>query len=75
LTNVVNVGRPVFAQSEQEGTLFRIEPDGKQAIRVKVLYGKSSVNMIEIRSGLQPGDKVILSDMSAMDGKDRIYLQ
>ena len=75
LTNVVYVGRPVFHRADTESTVFRIEPDGKQAVRVKVLFGKPSVNLIEIRSGLEPGDQVILSDMSKYDGQDRIYLK
>ncbi len=33
-------------------------------IRTKVKLGRSSVNTIEIIEGLQPGDQVILSDMS-----------
>jgi HlyD family secretion protein len=54
--------------------LFRVEPDGKYANKVKVAFGKSSVNTIEVKDGLQVGDKVILSDMSAYDGYDRIRL-
>jgi hypothetical protein len=37
--------------------------------------GKSSVNTVEIVQGLKSGDKVILSDMSAWDGVDRIRLR
>jgi hypothetical protein len=31
--------------------------------------------VIEIRSGLQPGDTVVVSDMSVFNGKDRIRVQ
>jgi len=75
LINVVHVGRPVMGQPDSEGTLYKLEPDGKQAVRTKVRFGKSSVNVIEIRSGLQPGDKVILSDTAAFNGHDRINLK
>jgi hypothetical protein len=75
LSNVVYVGRPVFGQADSEGTLFKLELDGKQAVRVKVHFGKTAVNLIEIRSGLQPGDKIILSDTKAFDGLDRINLK
>ena len=75
VTNVVYVGRPVVANADHEGVLFRVEPDGLQAVRVKMLFGKSSVNQIEIRSGLRPGDRVILSDMSAVKDHERIYLK
>jgi beta-lactamase regulating signal transducer with metallopeptidase domain len=75
LTNVVNVGRPVMGQPDSEGTLYKLEPDGKQAVRVKVQFGKSSVNTIAIRSGLQPGDKVIVSDTTAFHSLDRVNLK
>jgi len=35
----------------------------------------TSVNVVEIRSGLSAGDQVILSDMSNWDAFDRIRLQ
>jgi HlyD family secretion protein len=39
-----------------------------------VQLGRSSVNTIEIVKGLNPGDQVILSDMSQWDSNDRIKL-
>ena len=75
LSNVLNVGRPVFANANNKVTIFKLEPDGKQAVRVVVQFGRTSVNVIEVRSGLQPGDKVILSDMAKYDGLDRITLK
>jgi hypothetical protein len=75
LGSVVCVGRPVSGQAETEATLFRVEPDGQSAVRTKVQFGRSSVNVIEIRGGLQPGDRVILSDMSAYNGVDRVTLR
>jgi multidrug efflux pump subunit AcrA (membrane-fusion protein) len=75
LTNVVYVGRPVFGQSNSQVTLFKLEPDGHSAKRVPVQLGAASVNLIEIKSGLQPGDKVIVSDMSQYDGVGVIVLR
>ena len=37
--------------------------------------GRSSVNTVEILKGLEIGDKVILSDMSAWDNYDRVQLK
>ena len=74
LENVVFVGRPVFGQQDATVQLFRVEPDGKFANKVKVTFGKASVNTIEVKDGLQVGDKVILSDMSTYDSYDRIRL-
>ena len=74
LDDVVFVGRPVFGQQDSTVTLFKVDPDGKFANKVKVTFGRSSVSTIEVKDGLRVGDRVILSDMSAYDNYDRIKL-
>lgn len=74
LENVIYVGRPAFGQSQSAVSMFKLEPDGKAAVRVPVKLGRSSVNTIEILEGLQPGDQVVLSDTSAWDAYNRILL-
>jgi len=74
LSDVLYVGRPVFGQQNSTVGLFRMTPDGKEASRVQVQFGRSSVNQIEIVKGLSVGDKVILSDMSNWDAHQRIRL-
>ena len=74
LPDVVYMGRPVFGQPNSTISIFKIDPDGKGASRVPVKLGRSSVSTIEIVEGLKVGDRVILSDMSAQDGHDRIRL-
>src|SRR5271154_1016762 len=75
LTDVLFVGRPVHGQSDSTIGIFKLDPDGAEASRANVKLGRSSVNTIEIVSGLSVGDKVILSDMSAWDNYDRIRLK
>ena len=74
LKDVVYMGRPVFGQPNSTIQIFKIDPDGKGASRVPLKLGRTSVNTIEVLDGLKVGDRVILSDMSAMDGHDRIRL-
>ncbi len=74
LNDVVYVGKPTVGQPHSTVTMFRYDPDGKTATRVTVKLGRASVNTIEVLDGLRVGDKVILSDMSAMDSHDRIKL-
>jgi HlyD family secretion protein len=74
LADVLYVGRPVYGQPESTISLFKIQPDGQYALRTQVELGRGSVNYFEIRGGLQEGDQVILSDMSAWDSYDRIRL-
>jgi HlyD family secretion protein len=75
LNDVLFMGRPAFGQDQSEVGLFKILDDGTTAERVKVKLGRSSVNTIEVLSGLKVGDQVILSDMSAYDAYDRIRLK
>jgi HlyD family secretion protein len=74
LADVVYVGRPSFGQEQSTVGLFRLRGDG-EAARVPVKLGRMSVNAVEVISGLQPGDQVVLSDMSAWDSVERVRLQ
>ncbi len=75
LPDVLYVGRPAFGQPDSEVRLFKLDPASGIAARVPVRLGKSSVNLIEIKQGLNAGDQVILSDTSAYDQHDRIRLR
>ncbi len=75
LADVVFVGRPVHGEANSTVGLFKLVPGSNEAVRVQVALGRTSVNTVEIVKGLQVGDEVILSDMSAMDNYDRIQLK
>jgi multidrug resistance efflux pump len=75
LTNVLYVGRPAYGQSENVIGLFKVEPDGKTAVRTQVKLGRASVNTIEVMQGLAVGDSVIISDMSAYDNVDKVRIK
>jgi multidrug resistance efflux pump len=75
LPNVVYVGRPADGSSEATVGLFVLDADGRYARRVQVDLGRGSVNAIEVRKGLKPGDQVILSEMGRWDAVDRVKLQ
>jgi HlyD family secretion protein len=75
LNDVLFMGRPAFGQDQSVVGLFKIAEDGVNAERIQVKLGRSSVNTIEVLSGLKVGDQVILSDMSAYDAYDRIRLK
>jgi HlyD family secretion protein len=74
LADVLYVGRPVHGEPESSVSLFKLNADGTEAVRVPVKLGRASVNTIEIVNGLQTGDRVVLSDMSAWDNYDRVRL-
>jgi HlyD family secretion protein len=75
LSDVLYVGRPVHGEANSTVGLFKVIDDGGSAVRAQVQLGRTSVNTVEIVKGLQIGDKVILSDMSAWDNYDRVQLK
>lgn len=75
LQNVLYVGRPAFGNESTTISLFKLDSNGSTATRVPVKVGRSSVNTIQVLSGLNEGDTVILSDMSRWDAANHIQLQ
>jgi|RhiMethySRZTD1v2_1073278.scaffolds.fasta_scaffold01802_14 HlyD family secretion protein len=75
LENILYVGRPSLGQEQSTVGLFKIVNADGNAARVQVSLGKSSVNAIEVKSGLNAGDQVVLSDMSAYDAFERVRLR
>jgi HlyD family secretion protein len=75
LDNILYVGRPSLGQDDSTVGLFKLTNPAGDASRVQVALGKSSVNAIEVKSGLNEGDTVVLSDMSAWDAYDRVRLR
>ncbi len=75
LDDIIYVGRPVFGQEESIVSLFKLDAEGSTATRTRVKFGRASVNDIEVLEGLQPGDRVVLSDMSTWDQFDRVRIE
>jgi HlyD family secretion protein len=75
LANIVQVGRPSFGQENGTVGMFKVTADGKEAVKVTVKLGRTSVSQMEVIEGLNPGDTVILSDMSQYDTFDRVRLK
>ena len=75
MNNILYTGRPAAGSGTGAVGLFKLSEDGKEAIRTQVVLGRNSVNAVEIVSGLQVGDKVILSDMTASDNVNRVRIK
>ena len=75
MADVLYVGRPALGNENSTTNLFRLSADGTSAVRVPVKVGRASVNSIQVLEGLQPGDTVILSDMSRWDSNDRLRIE
>lgn len=75
LKNVLHVGRPSLGQANQPIKLFKLSPDGQEAVQTQVKLGRTSVSTVEIVGGLNEGDQVILSDTATLDGYERIRVR
>ena len=74
LEHVLHVARPAFGQGNSQVSLFRLLEQGRRAARVRVQFGRTSVNLVEILEGLNEGDQVIVSDMSAWDSFEQLRI-
>jgi multidrug efflux pump subunit AcrA (membrane-fusion protein) len=75
LADVLSVGRPANAVRGSTAYLFKLEPGGRMAVRVPVKIGRAASNSVEIESGLNAGDRIILSEMSRWDHVGRVRLR
>jgi HlyD family secretion protein len=75
LEDVVFVERPVYAKAGGWTTVFRLAPDSAATERVKVRLGRGSVDRIEVVSGLEPGDCIVVSDISEFDDVDGFVIE
>lgn len=75
LNDVLYVSRPNYGSAGQTIGLFVVGPDGKTAERTQVKLGQTSVNHVEVVSGLRQGDRVILSDMQQWDAHNRVRIR
>ncbi|NOT09231.1 MAG: HlyD family efflux transporter periplasmic adaptor subunit [Gemmatimonadales bacterium] len=75
MKDVLYTGRPPYGQTDATIGIFKLVEGGNYAQRVSVRLGRTSVNSVEIKEGLQPGDVVILSDMSRWDNVDRVRIK
>ena len=73
--DAIYVGRPAAPMTATEAWLFKLDPDRKSATRVKVRFGAVSATGLQVLDGLQPGDRVILSDTTKYDGYMRLRLE
>ncbi|HEV7714880.1 MAG TPA: HlyD family efflux transporter periplasmic adaptor subunit [Steroidobacteraceae bacterium] len=69
------VARPATGEPESEASVFKVEPGGGRAKRISVRLGKASVNEILVLSGLNAGDRIIVSDISQWSASDELRIR
>ncbi|MFP1773459.1 efflux RND transporter periplasmic adaptor subunit [Lonsdalea quercina] len=74
LKNVIYAPRPMYAQSNTPGIVYKLAADGKSAVKVPVNFGMGSANEIAISSGLVATDHIILSSYQPWEHVDQISI-
>ncbi len=75
IQDTLYVERPVLAQSNQPGVIYRLDRSEASAEKTPVRFGTGSSDQIQILTGLTPGDKIILSDHTSWEHLQRIGLK
>ena len=70
--NVVMLPRGSFV--ENEGGRYAYVMDGDIAVRRPIQLGGTSVSAVEILSGLQPGEKVVIAGTDSFEGAERVLV-
>ncbi len=72
--NVLRVGNGPYYRGKGDYQLFVLDGD-KQLQRRKVVLGESNYDYVEVVQGLQPGDRVITSDMTEYQQKESLKVR
>lgn len=69
------IQRPAYAGPDSRMTLYRLADDGRAAVPAHVRFGAASDQYIQVLGGLEPGDRVIVSDTSGFAGEPRVAVR
>jgi len=75
IANATYLPQALQANPDAAMAIFKVSDDGTEARRINVQLGRVSEGGTEIVSGLAPGDRVIVSDMSTWNRYDQVRLQ
>lgn len=74
IPSTLTVLRPAIAQANSTVGIYKLDSDGKQAHRISVQLGLSSVSNVQVLDGLKQGDQIIVSDTSTYSEHETILL-
>ena len=74
IDETLHVERPTYSSSSRVLPVYVLDPTGSIARRSQISFGQSSVDRIQVLSGLEEGDRIILSDSSSWDQHVEVQL-
>jgi len=75
IQHTLSVATPVGVTANSYSKIYKLNDNGRQAKEVAVQLGAASATAIQILSGLQPDDEIIVSDTGSFGSKPTIRIQ
>lgn len=75
MEDVVRIPNGTYYQGPGEYELFVLSADGENLSRHTMRLGDSNFEYVEVISGLQPGQQVVISDMSDYKNRNKIKIK
>ena len=75
LQNTLYVGKPAYVRNDAAISVYKLDPAGRYATRVRIHAGQVSLNHLQVLQGLKEGDRIITSEVGAWQDQDRILLK
>ena len=72
--DVLRIANSSYYVGRGEYELFVVN-NSNELVKRKVQLGDSNFEYVEVESGLQPGDKVVISDMNSYKNKNKLRLK
>jgi HlyD family secretion protein len=74
-SGVLTLARPANADDDGTIALYKVVEGGRALARVPVRLGRGSLERVRVVSGLAPGDRVVVSDMTPYANAARLRLR
>jgi HlyD family secretion protein len=75
LQNTLFVGKPAYVRNDAAISVYKLDPAGRYATRVRIHAGQVSLNHLQVLQGLDAGDRIITSEVGQWQDQDRILLK
>jgi HlyD family secretion protein len=73
--DAIIVKRGGFFQETGGNWIYVVDPSGKFAVKREISIGRQNTRYYEVKGGLDPGEKVIVSSYGSFGGKDKLIFR
>lgn len=74
-TDAIIVKRGGFFQETGGNWIYVVDPSGSYAVKRNISIGRQNTRYYEVKEGLDPGEKVIVSSYKSFGGKDKLIFR